>query len=65
MCEAAVQEDGPTFPFCSMRCKSVDLANWLDGTYTGDDEDEQHVHPPTLHRGHGIDNTSRCRSPLL
>ena len=41
MCETAVQEDGPTFPFCSMRCKSVDLANWLDGTYTGDDDDEE------------------------
>jgi endogenous inhibitor of DNA gyrase (YacG/DUF329 family) len=23
----------PTFPFCSDRCKLVDLGNWLDGRY--------------------------------
>ena len=40
MCQAAVDAQAPAFPFCSMRCKSVDLGNWLDGTYTGDDDDE-------------------------
>ena len=23
----------PHFPFCSQRCKTVDLAKWLDGEY--------------------------------
>jgi len=25
--------DSPVFPFCSTRCKQVDLARWLDGKY--------------------------------
>ena len=41
ICGAAVEATASVFPFCSLRCKSVDLAHWLDGTYTGsDDEDE-------------------------
>ncbi len=27
-------EDAPFRPFCSERCKMVDLGRWLDGTYT-------------------------------
>lgn len=26
-------EDAPLRPFCSERCKLVDLGRWLDGTY--------------------------------
>lgn len=26
-------EDAPYRPFCSRRCKMVDLGRWLDGTY--------------------------------
>lgn len=26
--------DAPFRPFCSRRCKLVDLGRWLDGTYT-------------------------------
>jgi endogenous inhibitor of DNA gyrase (YacG/DUF329 family) len=26
-------ENVPTFPFCSDRCRLVDLGNWLDGKY--------------------------------
>jgi len=26
-------EDAPFRPFCSHRCKMVDLGKWLDGTY--------------------------------
>ena len=26
-------EDLPSFPFCSDRCKLVDLGRWIDGTY--------------------------------
>jgi endogenous inhibitor of DNA gyrase (YacG/DUF329 family) len=24
----------PTFPFCSERCRLVDLGRWIDGSYT-------------------------------
>ena len=26
--------DLPTFPFCSPRCRLVDLGRWADGAYT-------------------------------
>jgi endogenous inhibitor of DNA gyrase (YacG/DUF329 family) len=28
------REEAPFRPFCSHRCKMVDLGRWLDGTYT-------------------------------
>jgi endogenous inhibitor of DNA gyrase (YacG/DUF329 family) len=34
---------GPTLPFCSPRCRDVDLNRWLKGSYVipgKDDEDE-------------------------
>lgn len=33
----ARKEDAPHRPFCSERCKMVDLGRWLDGTYTVSD----------------------------
>ncbi len=30
-------DDAPFRPFCSHRCKMVDLGRWLDGTYTIDE----------------------------
>lgn len=27
------KEDAPFRPFCSERCKLIDLGRWLDGTY--------------------------------
>ena len=27
-------DDLPTFPFCSERCRLVDLGRWIDGRYT-------------------------------
>ena len=30
-------EDAPYRPFCSSRCKMIDLGRWLDGTYTVSD----------------------------
>lgn len=37
------------FPFCSERCKLIDLGRWLDGKYqipvTDDDRDESDEHP--------------------
>lgn len=32
--EVAVLEAAPFRPFCSHRCKMVDLGRWLDGTYS-------------------------------
>ena len=26
--------DAPHFPFCSVRCKQIDLSRWLDGKYS-------------------------------
>lgn len=31
---AARLEDAPYRPFCSQRCKMIDLGRWLDGTYS-------------------------------
>jgi endogenous inhibitor of DNA gyrase (YacG/DUF329 family) len=34
-CKAVVRPDAATFfPFCSERCKLLDLGNWLDGGYS-------------------------------
>lgn len=32
ICDAPLGAEAP-IPFCSRRCKQVDLANWMDGTY--------------------------------
>jgi len=32
-CKKSVPDDGETFPFCSPRCKLLDLGNWLTGRY--------------------------------
>jgi endogenous inhibitor of DNA gyrase (YacG/DUF329 family) len=32
-CKKTVEPDAKTFPFCSERCRLVDLGNWLDGKY--------------------------------
>lgn len=33
ICDAPVAPDHPTAPFCSGRCKLVDLGKWLSGEY--------------------------------
>ncbi|HWE30039.1 MAG TPA: DNA gyrase inhibitor YacG [Polyangia bacterium] len=32
-CKQPVAGDAKSFPFCSERCRLVDLGNWLDGRY--------------------------------
>lgn len=32
-CKKAVGKEQETFPFCSQRCKLVDLGSWLEGRY--------------------------------
>jgi len=34
----AVRKANPSLPFCSERCKMVDLGKWLDGKYTIPDD---------------------------
>ena len=33
ICRKGVHTDDPFFPFCSERCKLIDLGRWLDGRY--------------------------------
>jgi endogenous inhibitor of DNA gyrase (YacG/DUF329 family) len=33
ICRRPVARDAKSFPFCSERCKLVDLGRWLDGQY--------------------------------
>ena len=37
ICKRPVADEGPdrpkTYPFCTERCKLVDLGRWLDGKY--------------------------------
>jgi uncharacterized protein len=35
ICKRPIPDDdsGPPFPFCSQRCKLVDLDGWLNGRY--------------------------------
>jgi endogenous inhibitor of DNA gyrase (YacG/DUF329 family) len=37
--------DWPQFPFCSSRCKTIDLGRWLGETYRADGEPEQDAPP--------------------
>lgn len=43
-----------TFPFCSSRCKDIDLNRWLSGAYAipvRDDEEEEEQAAPGAERG--------------
>ena len=48
ICKKSVPDDGAerpkSYPFCSERCKVIDLGRWLDGVYqipvAEEDEDE-------------------------
>ena len=33
ICKKAVKSADADFPFCSDRCRLIDLGNWADGTY--------------------------------
>ena len=32
-CKKPVRADGPDFPFCSERCRLIDLGKWASGAY--------------------------------
>ena len=33
ICKSNVERDAEHFPFCSERCRVIDLGNWADGSY--------------------------------
>lgn len=33
ICKAPVHRENPEFPFCSDRCRLIDLGNWASGAY--------------------------------
>ena len=50
ICKNEVQPGDPDFPFCSERCRLIDLGNWASGKYVipggpaqkpGEDDDEE------------------------
>jgi endogenous inhibitor of DNA gyrase (YacG/DUF329 family) len=32
-CKKAVKRNGPEYPFCSERCRLIDLGKWASGAY--------------------------------
>ncbi len=50
--EIASLDDLPSFPFCSERCRLVDLGRWIDGAYAipagskAGAEDQEQAPPP-------------------
>ena len=48
ICHALVRAESKIFPFCSPRCKLIDLGRWLGGRYrieTSHDETDRDVPP--------------------
>lgn len=33
ICGKPARDDAPTYPFCSARCRKIDLGKWLGGQY--------------------------------
>jgi endogenous inhibitor of DNA gyrase (YacG/DUF329 family) len=50
--EVLPRSENPCFPFCSDRCKAIDLGRWLGGEYRiaarSEDEDEDGDAPPAV-----------------
>jgi endogenous inhibitor of DNA gyrase (YacG/DUF329 family) len=57
ICKRPVADEGPdrpkTYPFCTERCKLVDLGRWLDGKYQ----------VPVVERDESADDDARPRRP--
>jgi uncharacterized protein len=48
ICKKAVKSADPDFPFCSDRCRSIDLGKWATGAYVipvTESEDDEEVRP--------------------
>jgi endogenous inhibitor of DNA gyrase (YacG/DUF329 family) len=51
ICRKAVKSGGEGFPFCSDRCRTIDLGKWASGAYVipspgSDSEEEIHLATP-------------------
>jgi endogenous inhibitor of DNA gyrase (YacG/DUF329 family) len=51
ICRKPVAPDAPEMPFCSERCRLIDLGNWASEKYvipapSGDDEDDERESVP-------------------
>jgi uncharacterized protein len=44
--EAKPRQENPSFPFCSPRCRAVDLGRWFTGGYRVAGEPAQEPKPP-------------------
>jgi endogenous inhibitor of DNA gyrase (YacG/DUF329 family) len=56
ICKHEFEQKGSYFPFCSERCKLIDLGRWLSGKYQipvkpddNEDAEEPTVMPPARH----------------
>jgi len=49
--EIAKLDDLPSFPFCSDRCRMIDLGRWIDGSYTVPAEDSPPPQNPSDDEG--------------
>jgi uncharacterized protein len=49
ICNTRVETTSTAWPFCSSRCRLIDLGNWLDDRYTIED------HEPELEYEHLVD----------
>ncbi len=59
--QAAPREENKAFPFCSARCKQIDLAKWLTGDYripTNEPPDESSNGDNQLAAGNRKENPS-------
>ncbi|MFK7985899.1 MAG: DNA gyrase inhibitor YacG [Sandaracinaceae bacterium] len=52
ICRTSVDppSENPYWPFCSNRCRTIDLGNWLGGSYRMDDTAPPVPMPRTLKR---------------
>src|SRR5258708_24146008 len=60
ICKKIVLYSEPEFPFCSERCRSIDLGRWASGAYVIpaplDDVEELLEHPPAKDNDKDNDN---------
>ena len=50
ICKKTVQSDNPDFPFCSDRCRLIDLGKWASGEYV--------IPAPVSDTDEGVDDSS-------
>ena len=50
ICSETVKRRGEHFPFCSARCKTIDLGSWLGGDYRLPAPPPEDIDPETLEK---------------